>query len=103
MSEKLNIEQLAKDYENKSPREILELALNNFKNIFLFRYLDITLVKLPYSNYLVIFLSWRSSAIPFACKDIQIIIWTYYRVTQPAKIPVQDTAKCWFSINYYLK
>src|SRR5659263_413581 len=33
MSEKLNIEQLAKDYENKSPREILELALNNFKNI----------------------------------------------------------------------
>jgi phosphoadenosine phosphosulfate reductase len=33
MSEKLNIEQLAKDYENKSPKEILELALNNFKNI----------------------------------------------------------------------
>ena len=33
MSEKLNIEKLAKDYENKSPQEILELALNNFKNI----------------------------------------------------------------------
>ena len=33
MSEKLNIEKSAKDYENKSPQEILELALNNFKNI----------------------------------------------------------------------
>ena len=33
MSEQLNIEQSAKDYENKRPQEILELALKNFKNI----------------------------------------------------------------------
>src|SRR5450759_4579953 len=33
MPEKLNLEKSATDYENKSPREILGLALNNFKNI----------------------------------------------------------------------
>jgi len=33
MLEKLNIEKLATDYENKSPQEILILALKNFKNI----------------------------------------------------------------------
>ncbi len=33
MSEQLNIEKSAKDYENKSPQEILGLALRNFKNI----------------------------------------------------------------------
>jgi phosphoadenosine phosphosulfate reductase len=33
MPEKLNIEKSAADYENKSPQEILGLALNNFKNI----------------------------------------------------------------------
>jgi len=33
MPEKLNIEKLAVDYENKSPQEILGLALKNFKNI----------------------------------------------------------------------
>src|SRR5660397_281300 len=33
MPEKLNIEKSATDYENKSPQEILGLALNNFKNI----------------------------------------------------------------------
>ncbi len=33
MSEQLNIEKSAKDYENKSPQEILALALGNFKNI----------------------------------------------------------------------
>ena len=33
MPEKLNIEKLAVDYENKSPQEILALALKNFKNI----------------------------------------------------------------------
>jgi phosphoadenosine phosphosulfate reductase len=33
MLEKLNIEKLAVDYENKSPQEILGLAFANFKNI----------------------------------------------------------------------
>jgi len=33
MSEQLDIENLAKEYENKSPQEILELALGIFKNI----------------------------------------------------------------------
>ncbi len=33
MSEQINIEQLAKEYENKSPQEILGLALKNYKNI----------------------------------------------------------------------
>jgi phosphoadenosine phosphosulfate reductase len=33
MSEQLDIENLAKEYENKSPQEILELALSIFKNI----------------------------------------------------------------------
>ena len=33
MSEQLDIENLAKEYENKSPQEILELALGKFKNI----------------------------------------------------------------------
>ena len=29
----INIEQSAKEYENRSPQEILELALGKFKNI----------------------------------------------------------------------
>jgi len=33
MPEQLNIEKCAKDYENRSPQEILGLALENFKNI----------------------------------------------------------------------
>ncbi|MCX9025862.1 MAG: phosphoadenylyl-sulfate reductase [Candidatus Methanoperedens sp.] len=33
MSEQLDIENLAREYENKSPQEILELALGKFKNI----------------------------------------------------------------------
>ncbi|HEX7574818.1 MAG TPA: phosphoadenosine phosphosulfate reductase family protein, partial [Candidatus Methanoperedens sp.] len=33
MPEKLNIEKSAIDYENKSPQDILGLALKNFKNI----------------------------------------------------------------------
>ncbi len=33
MTEKLNIEKSAADYENKSPQEILGFALKNFKNI----------------------------------------------------------------------
>lgn len=33
MSEQINIEQSAKDYENKQPQEILDFALKNFKNI----------------------------------------------------------------------
>src|SRR5659263_409131 len=33
MLEKLNIEKSAADYENKSPQDILGLALSNFKNI----------------------------------------------------------------------
>jgi len=33
MSEQLNIENLAKEYENKPPQEIIELALGKFKNV----------------------------------------------------------------------
>jgi phosphoadenosine phosphosulfate reductase len=33
MSEKVDIEKLAEEYENKSPQKILELALENYRNI----------------------------------------------------------------------
>lgn len=33
MSERINVEQLAKDYEDGSPREIIDLALGKFNNI----------------------------------------------------------------------
>ncbi len=33
MSEQLNIEKLAKEYDNSSPQQIIELALGKFKNI----------------------------------------------------------------------